>query len=762
MNKTSLFLSLTAMLLSGVGYGQQQHCHTDEARKEILAAHPELLIREADVNRQIAEAMKHIDYSRLAKKTTADMTDSANFWYEIPIVVHVVHDYGNEYMTDNTIYEAVKTWNVVFAKQNADTATVIAPFKKYIGNAHIRLHLATRDPLGNPTHGITRHRSYLATNAGDKAKYDDWSPSSYLNLWFINKFSGSHTGAAAYAYQPPTAEYIPFYDGVISLYDYIANDNTLNHEIGHCFSLDHTWGNNNSAGIGACADGGTDNVDDTPPTLGHNVTGCTAAALYDTVCAHNYFKIYPDMNGLDSLANYPDTANSENIMDYTYCSKMFTKGQVRRMHITLNSSVAGRNHLWNDTNLVYTGALAAVPDLKPIPEFNCTYQSGAATRLQMFTCPGTPLRFTNKTWNDTVTSLTWTFSNGATTPTTTVANPTFASFVSNSFTDGGWVNVTMQATGNRSGDTTVVFDKSVYVSDAVATPASNVVEEFNPDETLSKWPAFNYYDNEFKWEHAYTGFYDNHSMKYTGYDNRVNPSLGIYPPVGMPKGDYDDFFSVPVDLTSMATGNCNLNFFTSGASRSSNSLDINDTMIISYSVDKAKTWTTLKIMGKGDLLNKGAIATPYVPTSNTDWIGRTINIPTAARQSYVVFRFRYLPGVDHNGYEISTGNNFYLDRLNFSPNAAGVDNVVVGNLDAIVVPNPTNGNAFVVVKDAGNTTAEITVSDIAGKVIYKTSQSIVGSEARIEIPQSSIQVKGIYIVQTTTGGLTKTQKLVVY
>lgn len=746
------------MLLSGLSYGQQ-HCHTDEVRKEILAAHPEILIREADLNKQIAEALKHIDYSRLAKRsTTTDMTDSANFWYDIPVAVHIVHDYGAEYMTDNTVFDAVKTWNIVFAKQNSDTATVIEPFKKYIGNPHIRLHLATKDPLGNPTHGITRHRTYLATNGGDKAKYDDWSPSSYLNLWFINKFSGAHTGAAAYAYQPPTADVIPYYDGVISLYDYIVNDNTLNHEIGHCFFLDHPWGSNNSAGAGSCADGGSDNVDDTPPTLGHNVTGCTAAALYDTACAHNYFKIYPNVAGLDSLVNYPDTTNSENIMDYTYCSKMFTKGQVERMHATLNASVAGRNHLWTDTNLLYTGALAARPDLKPIPEFNTTYSS----RLQMFTCPGTQLRFTNKTWNDTVTSLVWSFSNGATTPTTTISNPTFSSFVNNAFTDGGWVNITMKATGNHSGDTTVVFDKSVFVTDANATPASNIVEEFNPDETLAKWPTFNYYDNEFKWEHAYNGFYDNHSMKYTGFDNRVNSALGIFPPTGMPKGDYDDFFSPAVDLTSMASGNCNMNFFTTGASRSSNSLDINDTMIISYSVDKAKTWTTLKVMAKGDLLNKGAISTPYVPVSNADWVARTISIPAAARQNYVVFRFRYLPGVDHNGYEISTGNNFYLDRLNFSPNPAGVDNVVIGNLDAVVVPNPTNGNAFVVVKDAANTVAEVTVSDIAGKVIYKTSQPIVGSEARIEIPQSYIQVQGIYMVQTTTGGLTKTQKLVVY
>lgn len=769
MKKISLFFSLAAMAFAGVA-NAQNHCYSDEMRARAVQQHPEILLREADLNTQIAEGLKRLDLKKYANKATGN-PDTATTWYDIPIVVHIVHDYGNEYMTDNTIFDALKVWNITYAKLNPDTATVIEPFKKYIGNPRIRLHLATKDPMGNPTKGITRHRTYLATNGGDQAKYDDWAPSSYLNIWFINKFSGAHTGAAAYAYQPPTADLLPYYDGVISLYDYITNDNTINHEIGHCMFLDHPWGNNNNAGAGTCADGGTDNVDDTPPTLGHNVTGCTPAALYDTMCATNYYKLYPvthyiydtahniiDSTITDSLANYPDTVNAENIMDYTYCSKMFTLGQVNRMHQALGSSVAGRNNLWTANNLLFTGALDPRPDLKPIPEFNSQYGS----RLQYFTCPGTPLKFTNKTWNDTVTKLVWTFSNGASTPTTTVTNPTFSTFVSNTFTDGGWVNVSMTATGNNSGDTTVNFNRSVFVADANATPAGNIVEEFDPAGDLDKWPTFNYYNNEFRWEPANTGYYDGHSLKYTGYDSRENPSLGVYPVTGTPHGDYDDMFTLPVDLTAFASGACNMNFYTSGASRSSSSLDITDTLIISYSTDKAKSWTNLAILSKGSLINKGAVSGPYTPTSSADWVGRTLSIPAAARQSYVVFRFRYLPGVDHNGYEISTGNNFYLDRLNFSVNPVGVDDVKMGAVDAVVVPNPTSGNAYVVIRDAANATASITVSDIAGKVVYTTSEQLNGNEARVEIPQSAIQVQGIYMVQVTTGSQTKTQKLVVY
>ena len=384
------------------------------------------------------------------------------------------------------------------------------------------------------------------------------------------------------------------------------------------------------------------------------------------------------------------------------------------------------------------------------------------SKIQYFTCPGTNLRLFNKSWNDTVTKVRWQFSNGATRPDTTMNNPTFSTFFDNAFTDGGWVNLTMTATGNHSGDSTVVFNNSIFVADANATPASSFVGEFDPAGDLAKWPTFNYYNNEFQWAPSNVGFYDNHCMMYRGFDNRVNPAFGQYPNTGSPEGDFDDMFSTPVDLTSLATGPCNLNFFYSGASRSSNSADLNDTLLISYSTDKAKTWNTLTTLSRGAMDNKGALSIPYSPLYMGDWDTKSFSIPTAARGSYVVFRFRYKPGVDHFGYGVSTGNNFYIDRIGVSQYPASVNNVMTSDLDVVVVPNPTNGDAFVIVKDASNTTARVIVSDIAGKVIYTTSEQIVSNEARILIPLSAIAVKGIYMVQTITGSQAKTQKLVVY
>jgi hypothetical protein len=133
----------------------------------------------------------------------------------------------------------------------------------------------------------------------------------------------------------------------------------------------------------------------------------------------------------------------------------------------------------------------------------------------------------------------------------------------------------------------------------------------------------------------------------------------------------------------------------------------------------------------------------------------------AARTSYVVFRFRYKPGV-HNTTLISTGNNFYMDRVRISKWAVDVNDLDMANTDVRVVPNPTQGDAWVIVKDVAATEAQIVVTDITGKVVYTAESVVSGNTARILIPKDAISTSGVYLVQTVTGSQVNTQKLVVY
>lgn len=763
MIKRSLLLAAASLSLLPSVKAQTglKPCGTDEAIKKMIAQHPEIADLEADFEKQIQAAIHHIDLG-MAKKTTGDQTNNESFWYDIPIVVHIIHDYntfasGNgDFVPDNFIYEAVKEWNVVFAKQNADTSQVITPFKKWIGNPRIRLHLATVDPYGNPTNGIIRRRSYLTYAGGDDSKFDDWPNSSYMNLWFINKMSGDHSSAAAYAYKPSTAAYIPYYDGVISLAEYMNNGSkTLNHELGHEFNLSHVWGDTNEPNV-ACGD---DNVDDTPPTKGHNTTGCTATSIYDSTCATNYFKLYTDTLGHVTLINYPDTTNAQNIMDYTYCDKMFTKGQAQRMHITLNSDIAGRNNLWDSTNLAMTGAMAARPDLKVVPEFSITHPGTTVYtgRNANFAYTAKDVTFTNFSHTDTVQTLAWEFTNGSTVVTKAAGSAGSTGNFNQQFTVPGWYDVKMTATAN-SGVVERTWSKAFFVADPNATPAPGYIQEFNEGGDRDKWPMFNYYNNEFKWEYANVGVYDNSSVKYKGFDDRVNPPFA-YPLTGSPKGDFDDLYSIAFNV-SAAGSNPYLYFHYSGATRSSATANITDTLLIEYTTNKGTVWTSLAKLGKLDLFNKGSMSYAYTPSNVMDWVEKGIKLPAGAVTNNTIFRFRYKPNVGANG--ISTGNNFYLDRISISPFAVNVNDIAMGSDNVKVVPNPTQGDAHVIVKSATNTDAKISVSDITGKVVFTTEAPVYSGVAQIVIPASAITTKGMYLVHVLTGNETSTQKLVVY
>lgn len=788
MVKKALLLMSAAACLGVNVANAQKVCGSDEAYQKYKADHPEVAIYEAQMEAQIKEKLQHINLSKYARVTTSD--SEQKIVYDVPLVFHIIHNYDQEYVSDNDIFAAVADINTNYAKMNADTSDVIAPYKgfipgtiaRYIGKANIRFHLPTKDPSGNPTHGITRRRSYKSYNAGDDAKFDQWSPDSYLNIWIINTFSGDHTGAAAYAYQPPAAASNPYIDGVICLYSYMNSDKTLTHEIGHTLNLAHPWGNTNQPAI-ACGD---DDVDDTPPTKGHNPSFCAPADLKDTTCSNGYMKQYsfeqflnlydtswavaPPKIWIDSthwhydstttfIVNYPDTVNSQNIMDYTYCSRMFTYGQVQRMRAALTSTVANRNHLYNDTNLLATGALGAWPDLAPTADFSLGKIAIEKIKAdKVFGCANTySFSFTDRSWNDTITSRTWTFSNGATVPTSTAAT------VNNTFTQPGWVDVTLNVTGNNTASSSVTR-KAVYVADPVAMNPDGYLEEFTPSATLDKYPMFNYFNNDYKWEVVNNvGCFDQSSIRYRNFDTRV-PSQNQA--LGTPQGDYDDFFTPGFDLSgSQYVANCNLNFMSSGAFRTTSSPDMRDSLEIWYSTSCANTWILLTTITKADLANKGVISTDYTPGGPGDWKQQSINIPPAARLSEVFFRFRYKPGSFTSGangfYGIGSGNNFYIDRLGISSFGLGVNNVELEQNGMTLAPNPTTGGTNIYIK-GGNGLAQVVVTDVAGKVVYRTQQQLSGNATQIEIPASNISVKGMYLVQVITPNKSQTEKLVVY
>lgn len=902
------FIFLLSVVFGVANTASAQWCTTSEQLQEYKDQYPQI----EQYNNQL-EAYIKAEVQKLSltqNKSTADPNDTLH----IPVVFHVIHDYGSvNYVSDDRIYNLLDDINEVYMKRNADTINVIAPFKPYIGNPKMVFHLATKDPNGNPTTGITRRQSYLTDGGDDQAKFDQWAPDAYVNIWIIDRIGRGTVGGvvAAYATFPASAAASPYTDGVIASASLLTNNKTIPHELGHIFNLIHPWGNGQVAQLGNCL--GDDEVDDTPPTHGHfgsgsgpnepNTGNCNyPRTLYDTTCTNgeSYIEkqfldsnfaiatgtdvnspvdfdiitratiktvdIYPSTKndtftielqkfnqgtstyvtqqsytgvtttdssaqtvtldfrvtpgtgyrmmvtrnpGLnhDSIAavsyvrsigsvidisddikndrfnylykwyvgygyfvgniDYPDTVNTQNIMDYAECPIMFTDLQVQRMRAAITSPIGRRNSLIKDSTHVKTGILDGFGgtygkrlDLKPVPDFSIEVGTGVNAGRTYFLCADnlSTFYFRNRSWRDTVTSVSWEFGNDASVPTSTNA----IGNVANRFSTPGWVNVKLTATSN-AGDSTL-NSTPVYAADPnnLINPATTgYYQEFAPNSDRDQWPIFNYYKNANKWEISdRTGFYDNNSIVYRGYDTRIFPTARI----GTPKGDIDDFYTRGFDLSGMTSGDCNLNFMSSGALRTmlyQGSTLLSDTLEIWYSTTCGSTWVKMSTLTGADLANKGHVSIPYEPLWMGDWKLQSFNIPAAARQSKVFFRFRFRPAVDNTVFQLGLGNNFYVDRINVSNFPLGV-NTLVGNDNGIAVaPNPTSGNAYVVIKDAKENSAQVMVTDITGKVVYRTQSALNSNITRIEIPASAITVKGIYMVQVVTGDQIHTEKLVV-
>lgn len=242
----------------------------------------------------------------------------------IPVVVHVVYNTNEQNISEAQIASQIAALNRDFQLQNSDTSTIPAAFKPSLGNPNIKFELATKDPNGAPTAGVSRTKTAETsfTYQGPKADwikftahggFDAWPRDNYLNIW-VGKLDGV-IGYASFPGEPAQT------DGVVIHYQAFGTmgtakapynlGRTATHEIGHWLNLSHIWGDKPN-----CT--GSDDVDDTPIQADPN---------YD----HPSFPH-------KSCAGQPNGDMFMNYMDYVDDSVMvmFTTGQVERMDATLS------------------------------------------------------------------------------------------------------------------------------------------------------------------------------------------------------------------------------------------------------------------------------------------------------------------------------------------------------------------------------------------------------------------------------------------
>ena len=108
---------------------------------------------------------------------------------QIPVVVHVVWNKEEENISDAQIQSQIDVLNKDFRKLNSDISKVPDVWKDITADLQIEFFLATKDPDGNPTSGITRTQTSKTSFGTDdsvksKAKggQDAWPADLYLNI----------------------------------------------------------------------------------------------------------------------------------------------------------------------------------------------------------------------------------------------------------------------------------------------------------------------------------------------------------------------------------------------------------------------------------------------------------------------------------------------------------------------------------------------------------------------------------------------------
>ena len=563
--------------------------------------------------------------------------------------------------------------HITLAEEEVNSGDIIAKiitteargFEDVAANIGIEFRLATKDPDGNCSNGVTYNQSTLTYIGGENVKDDTyWDNSKYLNIWTVANVA---SGAAAYAYYPGSAP--TNHEGILCQHDYFgttgtsSNGNwrrhTMAHEAGHYFNLAHPWGSTNDSALEENC-GSDDGVDDTPNTVG--ASGCLS------------FESQISCESLDNVAN---------IMDYTNCAYMFTKGQKSRVIAALNATAGYRNNLWTQTNLEATGTDDnhyfddPYIDCKPIADFRVIGDAIGA----LGTNGGFNVSFEDMSYNvpQTDISYEWFFP-GAEPSTSNLQNPTVTYNVS------GQHDVSL-IVSNSSGSSELIKQKCIIVLDQVSAPFVEDFEslEFPINVSIDEpsWYILDNYPTETNWEKTTAGSYEGDqsirirsqnfhssigSVKQAIYTPEINCSE--FTPSNDPQETLRAYFNVAY-AKRLPYQN-----------EDGNSI-IPDKLIVSRK-HANQDWMVRGTFLADSLANTDRVYfNEYIP-ENGHWKSLSVNIGNSAGQESVILRFEF----SGKGYlsadtVIMTNNGGEYISDNVGGNWLYIDNFKIGTLNTL-------------------------------------------------------------------------------
>ena len=358
----SPYFSILLLFISTALANETKYCGYDEAMEQIEFAHPGF--------------KASADYILEIAKLHGMKTGRNEMIYEIPTVFHVVYNTDEQNLTDDVIESQMDVLNANFRRLNENASETREEFLPFASDVQIEFALATEDPNGNPTTGITHtyttrsgfpyidfadlftgNISLDEVKSSDTGGVDAWDTYRYMNIWVCNVEESFLGQVLGFAYPPidvqdalDSLDYdtVPDWSsfegaisnadlqGVVLHYPVVGPNNpqadddgisgneygkTLVHEAGHYLGLRHIWGD-------ALLESGCsvdDGIEDTP----------NQEAASSFTCNFNQDSCSDGANDLpDMVENYMDYSNDQ-------CMNMFTNIQIDVMRAVLEIARPG-------------------------------------------------------------------------------------------------------------------------------------------------------------------------------------------------------------------------------------------------------------------------------------------------------------------------------------------------------------------------------------------------------------------------------------